>query len=157
MSDDSFQIVQKNIARRNQSNIDELRVLSELIGDCEALGDRQLSIKPDQRPRLIYPKYGLRIAPTNVPESGYWVNQYWSHPKHDGYGIFPEVQHTQLVKLADASLLRSILLERASIVDEILIDDPIRLHHGRFWLKAAATVAGTLLTVIVLTIFLVNR
>jgi hypothetical protein len=157
MADDSFELMRQNIADRNQSDIQELRVLTELIGDCEALGDCQSSIKPDRHPRLIYSKYGLNIRPTTVPESGYWVNQNWSHPKYDGHGIFPDVQHTQLVKLADASSLRSILLERASIVEQVLTDDPIRWHHGRFWLKAAATFAGTFLTVIVLTIFLLNQ
>lgn len=156
MTDNSFELMRKHIADRNQSNIEQLRLLAELIGDCEALGDRQSSIRPDCNPRLIYAKYGLKIEPTAAPELGYWVAQRWSHPKHGGYGFLWDVTHTQFVKEVDAASLRSILLKRASIVEEILAHDPIRWHHSRFGIEVllAIVLIGMVSIATILTLLL---
>jgi hypothetical protein len=157
MTDNSFELMRQNIFDRNQLNIEQLRLLSELIGDCEALGDRQSSIQPNRSPRLIYAKYGLKIEPSTVPESGYWIMQNWSHPKH-GSVLFSDVMHTQFVKAVNAPSLRSILLKRASIVEEILAHEPIRWHHSRFGIEVLAAIVLTgMFSVIGIVVFLLSR
>jgi hypothetical protein len=132
MIGDSFSEIEARIAARTKVGREMLEVLTELLGECDILGEYTEINAPNQSPWLLYKKYGIKIEPTSVPSEGWWVIQYWRHPKNRGYVFNPDVQHTQLVKASESSSLRSIVLDRASIVEEILSKDPIRWHHDRF-------------------------
>jgi hypothetical protein len=138
MQDDSFDIVQSNIEQRNRESAEALETLSALLSDCEVLGDREVVDLPTRSLRVVYKKYDLKVEATSVPSKGWWVMQSWTHPKNDGFG-YADAFCMRFVPESDASNLREIVLECASVVEEILSRDPVRWYHFPFqyWLLMA--------------------
>jgi hypothetical protein len=135
MQDDSFEIVQSNIEQRSRESAEALRILSELLSDCEVLGDREVVDLPTRALRVVYRKYDLKVEATCVPSKGWWVMQSWKHPKNDGFG-YADAFCMRFVPESDAANLRGIVLECASVVEEILSRDPVRWYHLpiQYWL-----------------------
>jgi hypothetical protein len=92
-------------------------------------------------------KYGISVQMSGIHRSGFWISQRWAHPKHYGEMQSQEVIWGKFLELSAGESVRSIVLARAAIVEEILIADPILWHHGKFppnqvWLGASLTVAA---------------
>jgi hypothetical protein len=128
--------------------------LTELLGECGILGECTEINAPDLSPWLLYKKHGIKIEPTSIPSEGWWVIQNWTHPKNRGHAFTPDVQHIQLVRTDDSSLLRSIVLDRASIVEAILSKDPILWHHDRFSFEKLTLLAFAVWVVVIAAIVL---
>lgn len=117
------------VEARAVSNQQKLEVLTALLGECETLGDRKVIDSPNRPWAISFPKVGLKIAPTLVPSDGWWVYQVWTHPARRRTSYVPDIVYTKFIQGGEPSALRSLVLHRASIVEELLSRTPIRWHH----------------------------